>query len=279
MTKNIVVIRSGGDIGTAIGHKLFRCGFKVLVLEKKAPLAIRRTVSFSEAVFDLKTEVEGIKAIKVENLAEIVKAWEDDIIPIMIDETCEIIQEMPVDVVVDATLAKRNLGTYKNMAPITIGVGPGFKAGVDVDVVIETNRGHNLGRLIFNGSAEANTGIPGVIMGIGKDRVIKAPCDGKIKIIREIGALVSKGEVIAYIDNTPVEASIDGVLRGMIREGMDITKGLKIADIDPRGNSKYCYTISDKARCIAGGVLEATLYLKNKIPEEQKYVKDEKSGN
>ncbi|SDL10646.1 selenium-dependent molybdenum cofactor biosynthesis protein YqeB [Natronincola ferrireducens] len=264
MLKNIAVIRSGGDIGTAIAHKLLRCGFKVLILEKASPLAIRRTVSFSEAIFDGETEVEGIKAVKVHEIDGIIGAWADNNVPIMVDETGSIIKEIPVDIVVDAILAKKNLGTYRGMAPITIGVGPGFQAGIDVDVVIETNRGHDLGRLIFQGSAEADTGIPGVIMGFGKERVIKAPCDGKIKIIKDIGETVCKEEVIAYIDKTPIKATIDGVVRGMIKEFTSIKTGLKIADIDPRGKLDHCYTMSDKARAIAGGVLEAILHIKHK---------------
>ncbi|SET46946.1 xanthine dehydrogenase accessory factor [Natronincola peptidivorans] len=264
MRKNIAVIRGGGDLGTAIAHKLHRSGFHVLILEAKHPLTIRRRVAFAEAIFHGKTEIEGVKAAKVEGLYEIIKAWEDNIIPMIIDEDCCILKEIPIDIMIDAIMAKRNTGTSKDMAPITIAIGPGFEAGIDVDAVIETNRGHHLGKLIFTGFAEADTGVPGEIMGHSSARVIKAPCTGIIKVLCDIGETVKKEQVIAYIEEEPIKATIDGVIRGMIFEKTVVTKSRKIADIDPRGCTEYCYTISDKARAIAGGVLEAIFYLKKK---------------
>ena len=262
MINNTIIVRSGGDLGTGIAHKLFRCGFKVLILESQNPLAIRRTVSFSEAIFKGEIKVEDVKAIKVYNNEDIWNAWDNNLIPIMVDEKCNVLKLLQVEVVVDAIMAKNNLGTNKNMAPITIAIGPGFEAGKDVDIVIETNRGHDLGRLILKGSAQVDTGIPGNIMGFDKERVIKASTEGIINNLYDIGEFVRKGENIAYIENIPVKATLDGVLRGMIRQGTFVTCGLKIADIDPRGNMDYCNTISDKARTIAGGVLEAILYCK-----------------
>lgn len=264
MRKNIVVIRSGGDIGTAIAHKLHRCGFKVLILETNHPLVIRRTVAFAQAIFNGEVEVEGVKAVKVEGLYGIIGAWEDNNIPIIIDKDCNIFREIPIDIIIDAIMAKRNLGTSIDMAPITVAVGPGFEAGVDVDVVIETNRGHHLGKLIFTGFAEADTGVPGNIMGYSNERVIKAPSTGRIKALCDIGEIVEKEQVIAYIEDEPIQATIDGVIRGMIHENILVTKGLKIADIDPRGCVEYCYTMSDKARAIAGGVVEAIFHMKKK---------------
>ena len=264
MRKNIVMIRGGGDIGTAIAHKLHRSGFKVLVLEVPHPMVIRRRVSFAEAIFHGEVVVEGIRAVKTEGLEKIMQVWEDGDIPVVIDKDCALMNEIPIDVMIDAIIAKKNLGTSIDMAPITIAVGPGFEAGVDADVVIETNRGHNLARLIFEGFPEANTGIPGNIGGYDRERVIKAPCAGKIKLISDIGRVVKRGETIAYIEEVPVKATIDGVLRGMIYENTLVTEGLKIADIDPRGCIEYCYTMSDKSRAIAGGVLEAIFYMKRK---------------
>lgn len=262
MRKSIVVIRSGGDIGTAIAHKLHRSGFKVILLEKPHPLVIRRKVAFAQAIFKGEAEVEGIKAVKVEELREILQVWEENCIPIMIDTDCSIIKEIPIDAMIDATIAKKNQGISKGMAPITIAAGPGFEAGVDVDVVIETNRGHNLARLIFQGFAEADTGIPGKIGGYDVERVIKAPCNGELKIVCDIGEIVKKQQVIAYVGEVTIKATIDGVVRGMIYQNTWVTEGLKIADIDPRGCVEYCYTISDKARAIAGGVLEAIFHMK-----------------
>ncbi|MCC5910196.1 MAG: EF2563 family selenium-dependent molybdenum hydroxylase system protein [Clostridiaceae bacterium] len=264
MLKDIVVVRGGGDIATAIAHKLHRSGFKVLILETALPLAIRRTVAFAQAIFDGEMMVEEIKAKRADGLHEVLEIWNENCIPIMVDDEASITKEFPVDTLIDATLAKKNIGTNRDMASITIAVGPGFEAESDVDLVIESNRGHHLGRLIFKGRAEENTGIPGLIHGFGIERVIKAPSSGKITNVCNIGDTVKKGDVIASIEGQPVEATIDGVLRGLIMDGMYVKKALKIADIDPRCKKDHCYTISDKARAIAGGVLEGILYMRKK---------------
>lgn len=273
MKEDIVVIRGGGDIATGTIHKLHRCGFKVVILEIEKPSAIRRTVCFSEAIYECKIMVEGLICEKANNLEEVYTILDRKNIPVIIDPFGKLIKELKPFVVVDAILAKKNLGTTKDMAPITIGLGPGFCAGEDVHIVIETMRGHNLGRIIEKGYAMANTGIPGVVNGVSKDRVIYSPMGGTISNIKKIGDIVKKGEVIATISNdkniTEVKASIDGVLRGIIRDKSKIKKELKIADIDPRVEEvENSYTISDKARTIAGGVLEAVLYMKQK----QKYL-------
>ncbi|WP_425448766.1 selenium-dependent molybdenum cofactor biosynthesis protein YqeB [Dethiothermospora halolimnae] len=258
--KGIVIVRGGGDIATGVIQKLHRSGFKVLVLEIEKPLVIRRTVSIAQGIFDGEIIIEDIKGVKVDNVAEIKEEWDKNNIPIIIDRNCSIIDKIKPRVLVDAIMAKKNIGTTKTMADITIGLGPGFKAGEDVDVVIESNRGHDLGRLIFDGYAEKNTGIPGKIMGYTKERVIKSPATGIIKHISSIGDNVKKGEVIAKVGEEPVYSKLDGTLRGLIMEGLYVSEGLKIADVDPRGIKKHCYSISEKARAIGGGVLEAILY-------------------
>ncbi|QLY80406.1 selenium-dependent molybdenum cofactor biosynthesis protein YqeB [Clostridium intestinale] len=260
--KEMVIVRGGGDIASGVIQKLYRCGFKVLVLEIENPTCIRRAVSFSEALFEDEIEVEGIKSVRVKNLEEIEDAWKNNKVPVIVDPKGSYINLLKPKAVVDGILAKKNLGTYINMAPITIALGPGFEAGKDVDVVIETNRGHNLGRLIFNGEAQADTGAPGNIGGYTKERVIYSPCDGVINNVRVIGDIVKKEEPLAYVGDYIVRATIDGVLRGIIRNNSKVYKGLKIADIDPRlEERKNCFTISDKARTIGGGVLEALIYL------------------
>jgi len=259
MFNEIVVIRSGGEIGTAVAHKLHSCGFKVLILEVEAPSFIRSEVAFAKAVYEGEAVVEGVTAVKVNGVDEINSSWSKGVIPIMIDSNCTVLNKINVQVVVDATLAKRNIGTNKKMAPVTIALGPGYEAGVDVDIVIETNRGHNLGRLIFKGFSERNTGIPGNIMGYTYERVLRAPVKGRIKNLVAIGEAVKKGQIVAYVGGQEVTAQIDGILRGIIRESLVVEEAQKIGDIDPRGIREYCYTISDKGRAIAGGVLEAIL--------------------
>lgn len=257
----IILIRGAGDVASGIAHRLFSCGFKVLMLDIKEPLVIRRTVSFADAIFNRISCVEGVEAILCDNISDIESAFNDDKIAVMIDEKCEIINHLDVDVLIDATLAKRNIGTSIDMAPIVIGVGPGFTAGEDVDAVVETNRGHYLGKLILEGSAMENTGAPGSILGYTVERVINAPAEGRILHTKKIGDIVKKGEIIATIEGVPVRSKLDGALRGLITNGTYVKKGLKIADTDPRGKVDYCYEISEKARAIGGGVLEGILYL------------------
>lgn len=260
--KYLVIVRGGGDIATGTIFKLFQCGFPLLVLEIANPSCIRRTISFCEAVFDDNVVVEGISACKVSSLEEAYAIYEENAVPVMIDPKGDVIKEANPAVVVDAILAKKNLGTTLQDAPIVIGLGPGFIAGKDVHAVIETQRGHNLGRVIYKGEASPDTGIPGVIAGYGKERVIHAPCEGILHIEKQIGDEVQKGDIIATIDGVPVPATIPGIVRGMIREGYHVSRGLKMADIDPRlAEKENCSRISDKARCVAGGVLEAIMHL------------------
>ena len=255
-----LVVRGGGDLASGVIHRLYRSGYHVLILEGRKPSAIRRRVAFCEAVYDDETAVEGVVSQLISDMTRCEEVWKAGKIPIMTDESGEAIKKMKPDAVIDAILAKKNLGTTKDMAPFTIGLGPGFEAGKDVDYVVETQRGHNLGRIITKGSAAPNTGIPGIIAGYGKERVIHSPAAGVIHNLSQIADLVEKDQVIAMVGETPVYASLTGVLRGIIKEGYEVPKGMKIADIDPRKEQKKnCDTISDKARCIAGSVLEILL--------------------
>jgi len=268
MFNDIVIIRGGGDLASGTIQKLHRSGFRVLVLEVAQPTSIRRDVSFSESIYQGEVQIEGITAKHVNSLSEIENAWTSKKVPVIIDQQGEYIKIIKPKILVDAIIAKKNMGTTRDMADITIALGPGFIAGIDVDVVIETARGHDLGRLIFNGEAEKNTGIPGNIMGYSSERVIHSSCGGIMKNIADIGAVVQVDEVIAYIGETEIKATMSGILRGILRSGIIVTKGFKIADIDPRLSEKMnCYTISDKARNIAGGVLEAVLYLMTQTRE------------
>ena len=273
MNKKILIIcRGGGDLATGIVHRLFRAGFPVLVLETDSPAAIRRQVSFSEAVYDGTATVEGVTAERIASAdrASVNHMLEEGRVPLLVDPEGSSIPLLKPDIVVDAIIAKKNLGTAKEMAPLVIGVGPGFTAGEDVDLVVESMRGHNLARIFTTGAALPNTGIPGNIGGFTKERVLHAEAAGYMKNIRQIGDIVEKGEEIARIyekmteDGTfsgsyvSVEASISGMIRGLIREGYHFQKGFKIADIDPRESElANCFTISDKARSIGGSVLEA----------------------
>jgi len=260
INESIVIVRGGGDLATGTIHCLHQCGFNVLVLEKNEPMTIRRLTAFSEAMYDGVATVEGVTGRRVDNLNDIKACLDCCEIPLIADEKGEWIRQMKPDVVVDAIIAKRNIGTSITMAPLVIGLGPGFSAGSDVHVVIETMRGHQLGRIILKGRAMPNTGVPGVIGGFAGERVIHAPGAGMIRNVAAIGDTVAQGDVIAYVGGEPIYATIAGVLRGLLRDGIFAQKGLKIADIDPRLSEKEnCITISDKARTIAGSVLQTMI--------------------
>ena len=257
---NIVVVRGAGDLATGVIHKLRRCNIKVVALEVSHPTAIRRTVSFCNAVFEGEMLVEGVKCILAKDVDEVQNILKKGDIPLVVDEKCEVLKSIKPMAVIDAIIAKKNIGTKIDMAPITIALGPGFEAGKDVDAVIETKRGHDLGRVLYSGFAAKNTGIPGNINGYSKERVIHSPVEGIINNISKIGDYVKKGQVITTVDDTNIYATLEGILRGIIYDKSYVKKGLKIADIDPRKEElENCYKISDKARCIAGGVLEALL--------------------
>lgn len=265
MDETLVIVRGAGDIATGTIVHLARCGRRVLALESQRPTAIRRTVALSDAVYHGKASVEEITARRVADAVQMRTCWDAGEIPVAVDPQGQWIERLKPGVVIDAILAKRNLGTNRTMAPVTVALGPGFCAGRDVDAVIETMRGHRLGRVIYQGEALPNTGVPGEIMGIGRQRVTHAPVSGTLRCVRGIGDVVSAGEVLAYIGETPVPAAISGVLRGILPDGFDVPVGMKLLDIDPRIREKEnCLTISDKARCIAGGVLEAVMVLERR---------------
>jgi len=257
----LVLVRGGGDLGTGVAHRLCRAGFKVVVSELQQPLVIRRMVAFASAIYEGHIDVEGIEARLAKSLTEAETLLTQGIVPVIVDPKGEAISTLKPDVIVDARMAKRNLGTTINDAPIVIGLGPGFTAGVDAHAVIETMRGHNLGRVILHGQAEADTHIPGLVRGHGRDRVLWAPCAGRFQGCARIGENIAAGQVVAHVDQQPVRASIAGVLRGLLHDGLPVHKGQKVGDVDPRGVAEYCFTISDKARAIGGAVLEAILYL------------------
>lgn len=263
----VVLVRGAGDLATGTILRLHNCGFRVLAVECARPSAIRRRAAFCEAVFDGAATVEGVTARLIDRIEQADAVWNAGEIPLIVDETAVCAAACAPTVLVDAILAKRNLGTTRDMAPITIGLGPGFTAGGDVDAVVETMRGHRLGRVIYDGAALPNTGVPGSIAGFAAERVIHAPASGAMTFVRspepvDIGSIVRKGQTIGFVGGVPVTATLDGVLRGLIREGYPVTEGLKIADIDPRAQEvQNCTTVSDKARAIAGGVLEAMLHL------------------
>lgn len=267
-----VLVRGAGDLATGVIVRLHRCGFRVAVTECANPSAIRRRAALCEAVWQGQATVEGVTCRLVEDIDAAVCVSQADEVPLLVDERADCVAVLHPAAVVDAILAKRNLGTNREMAPVTVGLGPGFTAGEDVDAVIETMRGHHLGRVLLQGAAIPNTGVPGVIAGYAAERVIHAPASGKMTFVQDesgqtidIGALVKKGQEIARVGDAPVLATIDGVLRGLIRAGYPVTEGLKIADIDPRPEQvAYCDTVSDKARAIGGGVVEALLYLARK---------------
>jgi xanthine dehydrogenase accessory factor len=268
--KNLIIVRGGGDLATGTIYKLKKSGFPVLILEVENPSAIRRNVSFCEAVYQGTQTVEDMTCYLAGSLEQACRFLEEGKLTVLVDPQAESISALKPLAVVDAILAKKNLGTHRSMAPITVALGPGFTAGADVDAVVETKRGHNLGRVLWDGCAAPNTGIPGIIGGYGKERVIHCPAKGILRNIKKITDVVSKGEVIAVVESgegvIPVEATLDGILRGLIRDGYPVTPGFKIADIDPRAEEwNNCFTISDKARCIAGGVLEAILQRKGAL--------------
>ncbi len=257
-----VVVRGGGDIASGVINRLYKMGVKVLVLEIEKPNFIRRKVCYGQAIYDKEYELEGAVSKFADSIEDIEKIWNENKIPVYIDPEMKVVDIIKPDAVIDAIIAKKNLGFKISKDYIAIALGPGFEAGKDADAVIETNRGHNLGRVIFEGKAAENTGVPGVINGFGRERVVYAPEKGILIIIKDIGSIVKKDEIIAYVDNVPVYATLSGLVRGMIRDKSFVTKGLKIGDIDPR-ESEYenCFTISDKARTVSGGVVEALFYL------------------
>lgn len=258
-----VLIRGAGDIATGIALRLHRSGFKVIMTDIEHPLSVRRTVCFSEAVRYGEHTVEGVRGVLVTDSCEAERAWLGGDIPVIVDPQAECAMWVCPDAVVDAILAKRNTGTSIDDAKIVIGIGPGFCAGEDCHAVIETQRGHTLGRAIYDGAAIPDTGIPGKIGGYDKERIVRASADGVFRTCREIGDMVAADEIVGTVDGAPVRALISGCLRGLIADGTIVRKGLKCGDVDPRGVASYSKLASDKALAIGGGVLEAIMYFRS----------------
>jgi len=256
----LALIKGAGDLATGVALSLHSAGFAVLMTELAHPLAIRLSVSFAHAVFEGRHVVEGVRAERTDQ-----QGWRGvaarGSVAILVDPEADILASIAPVVVVDAVMAKRNTGTRRREGSIVIALGPGFRAGVDSDAVIETERGHELGRIIREGSARDDSGVPGEIGGRGAERVLRAPADGAVVCLKEIGSLVTKGEAVARVGNKTVFAPFDGCLRGLIHDGLVVSHGTKIGDVDPRGETKYASTVSDKARALGRAVLEATLVI------------------
>ena len=251
----LVLIKGAGDLATGTAVRLYRAGIKVVMTEVAQPTAVRRTVAFSQCMYDGAAQVEGISARR---------ALERGEVPVLCDPEAAILRELPFDGVVDAILAKRNLGTAITDAPVVLALGPGFTAGVDCHGVVETMRGHDLGRLLTRGSAVPNTGVPGDVGGYTTQRIIRAPADGVFEPLAAIGQRVEEGQPVARVAGRTARAQLTGVVRGMLPAGLAVTAGMKAGDIDPRCRAEHCFTVSDKARAIGGGVLEGLLYFERR---------------
>jgi xanthine dehydrogenase accessory factor len=259
MNGPVVLVRGAGEQASGVGWVLAKAGFRVVMTEVAEPLMVRWPVCFGTAVSEARWQVEGVPASRVEDPRECEAVWQAGEIPVLIDQELEGLTLLNPLVLVDAIMAKRNMGTKRSMALRTFGLGPGFTAGVDVDVVVETNRGHHLGRLIYDGAAQPNTGVPGEIGGLSRERVIYSSKAGIFRAKRSIGEQVSVGdclgEIVNGIQTAKVVSSINGVLRGLLRTETSVSAQVKIGDVDPRGHEEYCWTITEKARALGGAVL------------------------
>lgn len=258
----LVCVRGAGDLASGTAVRLRRAGMDVVMLDIAEPTSVRRSVCFSEAIRLGSASVEDVPGVAVAGPDEVSSAVAAGNVAVMVDPDGRSIPALAPDAVVDAILAKRNLGTDLSLAPIVVGVGPGFTAPDDVDAAVETQRGHDLGRVYYRGAPAPNTGIPGNIGGYTVERVLRAPADGVFRGVRAIGDVVRAGEVVATVGGTPMPATIDGVLRGLLQDGLTVFRGMKAGDIDPRCEVSHCFSVSDKARSVAGGVLEAIEHLR-----------------
>lgn len=258
--KPLVLIRGAGDLASGVAHRLWQARFPVFMVDVAKPLVVRRTVSFATAIFEGQVTVEGLTACRVEKMSEVYKVLKQGKIPVLIDPGAESIQLLKPKILVDAIMAKKNLGTRRHQAPIVLGLGPGFTAGVDVNAVVETMRGHYLGRVIWQGSAIPDTGVPGEIGGFTEERLLRAPVAGIWKPSVAIGDWIEKGDTVAVLGEVSVQCRVAGIVRGLLYPGLQAQQGMKVGDVDPRGSKEHCFTISDKSRAVAGGVLEAVIH-------------------
>lgn len=259
-----ILIKGAGDLASGIACRLHECGFNIVMTDIAVPTTVRRTVAFSRAIYEGKAQVENSTGILCHDIDEIDEVIAQRDIAVVVDPEAGIIKQYRPDVVVDAIIAKRNLGTTINDASVVIGVGPGFRAGVDCHCVVETKRGHYLGKCIYEGSAIPNTGVPGDIGGYTVERILRAPAAGIFRPAVEIGTVVEKGDICGYVEDTAMCSLIPGVVRGLLQDGVEVTEGMKAGDVDPRCAPQHCMTVSDKARAIGGGVLEAIMHLANR---------------
>ena len=256
----LVLIRGAGDLATGVAVRLIRAGCCVVLCDIAQPTSIRRTVAFSEAVRLGETSVEGIRARYAQSVEAALALHAQGVVPVLCDPDARCLPALRPGAVVDAILAKRNLGTHIAMAPVVVALGPGFTAGQDCHAVVETMRGHDLGRVYYRGCALPNTGVPGEIGGQSEKRVLRAPADGRFTPLCSIGDAVSPGDTVGAVEGIPLRTQIGGVLRGILPDGLYVTKGFKAGDVDPRCERAHCFTVSDKARALGGGVLEAILH-------------------
>lgn len=261
-----VLIKGAGDLGSGVAYRLHRCGFGVVMTDLAQPFCVRRAVCFAEAVYAGETLIEGIRAQRADTLTETLAALAAGVIPVLAAPPADLLYALKPAVVVDAIMAKKNTGTHLTDAPLVIALGPGFTAGQDCHAIVETHRGHTLGRVLWEGQALADTGTPGPIEGYTATRVLRAPITGYVTPLHEIGARIRSGEIIARVspqpaseNGVPVRALFPGVLRGLVHPSREVEAGRKIGDLDPRGDVSHCFTSSEKSLAVAGGVLEAIL--------------------
>ena len=256
---SLILIRGGGDLASGVALRLHRAGLRVAITELPQPLVVRRLVSFAEAVYSGEAVVEGVRARRADSPEEALEILAEEAIPVLVDPQARAAEALRPAVLVDGRMLKRPPDIARGSARLVIGLGPGFTAGVDCDAVVETNRGHRMGRVIWQGAAEADTGIPENVRGWVAERVLRAPADGRLEALAGICDRVRAGQKVAEVGGQPVLAPFDGVLRGLLHPGVDVRTGTKIGDVDPRGEAMYCTLVSDKSLAVGGGVLEAIL--------------------
>lgn len=258
-TPPIVMIRGGGDLATGVAARLHRSGFRLVITERQQPLAVRRLVALAEAVYSGEVVVEDLRARLVTDVSQVEALWAEGALPVLVDPSANSRRALQPDALVDGRMRKAPPELTREAAPLVVGLGPGFTAGVDCHAVVETNRGHHLGRVYWKGTVQEDTGIPEAVRGYDVDRVLRAPASGLVEAELELGTTVRRGEIVARVDGAEVTAPFEGVLRGLLHDGLEVQQGMKIGDLDPRGVERYCYEISDKALAVGGGVLEAIL--------------------
>jgi xanthine dehydrogenase accessory factor len=255
----IVLIRGGGDLASGVSLRLHRAGLQVLITELPQPRVCRRAVSFAEAIYQGQAAIEGAKARRVDSPEEIRKTWAAGEIPVLVDPEAKTGFSLQPSVLVDGRMTKQPPEIGLEAAELVIGLGPGFTAGLDCHAVVETRRGHTLGQVIWDGPPEADTGVPETVGAFGKERVLRAPVDGQLIALAQIGDRLAAGQPVASVGGQVIVAPFQGVLRGLVFPGLEVKAGMKVGDIDPRNDPSCCFMVSDKALAVGGGVVEAIL--------------------